>query len=219
MQKIFCIGFPKTGTTSLEFALGTLGYNVCKGDFQNNHTNYLISLFINKDFEEINRIINYYDAFADLPWGGTDFYVYLSKQYPEAKFIHTQREAEEWYVSLIKMTTKFDKNLEVAMSDFHSRGRYGFIYYLRKVIGLNSLDNSKVKLIKYFLDTNKSIENYFSSSNYSYLSLNIIEGDGWEKLCKFLNKEVPNIPFPHKNISIGPKLTKNTLKNIFKKKS
>lgn len=24
-------------------------------------------------------------------------------------------------------------------------------------------------------------------------------GDGWEPLCKFLNKPIPDVPFPHKN--------------------
>ena len=27
-------------------------------------------------------------------------------------------------------------------------------------------------------------------------------GDGWEKLCKFLDKEVPNADFPHNNKTI-----------------
>ena len=24
-------------------------------------------------------------------------------------------------------------------------------------------------------------------------------GSGWEPLCKFLDKEIPNVPFPHRN--------------------
>jgi hypothetical protein len=30
--------------------------------------------------------------------------------------------------------------------------------------------------------------------------MNTIEGDGWEKLCNFLDKPIPQIPYPHKNI-------------------
>ena len=29
------------------------------------------------------------------------------------------------------------------------------------------------------------------------LIMNIIAGDGWGKLCKFLNMDIPNKPFPH----------------------
>ena len=37
-------------------------------------------------------------------------------------------------------------------------------------------------------------------NNINYLDMNICDnGDGWEKLCKFLDKEIPNIDFPYKN--------------------
>ena len=32
--------------------------------------------------------------------------------------------------------------------------------------------------------------------------MNIIEGDGWEKLCKFLEKPIQNRPFKNRNIVI-----------------
>ena len=36
--------------------------------------------------------------------------------------------------------------------------------------------------------------------NIDYLDMNICdEGDGWEKLCKFLNKPIPDMEFPHEN--------------------
>jgi hypothetical protein len=27
--------------------------------------------------------------------------------------------------------------------------------------------------------------------------MNLVEGDGWEKLCPFLGVPVPSVPFPH----------------------
>jgi hypothetical protein len=33
------------------------------------------------------------------------------------------------------------------------------------------------------------------------LVMNIIEGDGWEKLCPFLNKEIPSVDFPNKDFT------------------
>jgi hypothetical protein len=32
------------------------------------------------------------------------------------------------------------------------------------------------------------------------------DGDGWEKLCKFLNKPIPDMEFPHENKSKIEKL-------------
>ena len=64
MEKIFGLGFSKTGTTSLEIALQKLGYNVCRGHWKNSHTFYLLALYIHRDYDEIFRIVNYWDAFA-----------------------------------------------------------------------------------------------------------------------------------------------------------
>lgn len=211
MEKIFCIGFPKTGTTSLEEALSMLRYKVCKGHYNNNHTNYLISLFVNKEFDEIDKIIDYYDVFTDLPWGGTDFYKYLAKKYPDASFIHTQREVNSWYISLVKMLTKLDANPKTAMQTFHKRGRYGVIYYLKEVIKVDTLENSKDTILNYFVKTNEELKAFFESGNFSYLSIDLIKGDGWDVLCPFLSKPVPNENFPHAN--------KAPLKNIEKKGS
>ncbi|RKE97994.1 sulfotransferase family protein [Ichthyenterobacterium magnum] len=199
MDKIFCIGFPKTGTTSLEEALTILGYKTCKGHYDNNHTNYLIGLYVNNDFEEIDRLINYYDAFTDLPWGGTDLYKYLTTKYPRAKFIHTQREVESWYSSLLKMLTKFDSNLNTALNVFHSKGRYGVVYYLKKIINITTLENTKEHIQSYYLESNKELMTHFDNNDFHYLPMNLFKNDGWDTLCAFLNKPIPETKFPHAN--------------------
>ena len=30
--------------------------------------------------------------------------------------------------------------------------------------------------------------------------MNICDGDGWEVLCPFLGKDIPNVPFPKLNV-------------------
>lgn len=199
MSKIFCIGFPKTGTTSIEEALTILGYKVCKGHFNNNYTNYLISLFVNNDFDEIDEIISNYDVFIDLPWGGTDFYKYLMTRYENAKFIFTKRESESWYRSFEGMITQFDSDLSTAMNTFHSKGRYGVIYYIKRIIGVDTLLNNKSVFIDYYDKLNTEIILSFKNSNHSFLEMNVIEGEGWDLLCSFLNKSIPNKSFPHLN--------------------
>jgi hypothetical protein len=44
----------------------------------------------------------------------------------------------------------------------------------------------------------KHLSNFGNSENILHMNI-CDDGDGWEKLCKFLNKEIPNIDFPHKN--------------------
>jgi hypothetical protein len=45
----------------------------------------------------------------------------------------------------------------------------------------------------------RDVNEYFSGREDDILYLDICGGEGWESLCKFLGKEVPDIPFPSKN--------------------
>ena len=81
-EKVFVIGFQKTGTTSLELALNYLGYSVYSVDK---------NLFKYKNKEELNIYIKAklenWDAVQDMPW--PLFYKELYELYPNAKFIFT----------------------------------------------------------------------------------------------------------------------------------
>lgn len=61
-EKIFCIGFHKTGTTSLALALSQLGYRVtgANGVWNPNIRNEVYELAF--------RLVEEFDAFRDNPW-------------------------------------------------------------------------------------------------------------------------------------------------------
>jgi hypothetical protein len=61
------------------------------------------------------------------------------------------------------------------------------------------IDNLPEKL-KYIRERNEEIIHYFENRKSKLLVMDITKGDGWDKLCNFLNKSIPNKPFPHKNI-------------------
>ena len=84
--KIFCIGSPRTGTTSLTKALKILGYNSVRI--------YDWSSFFNKgeDFY-INKVKkSSYETFADWPFGDDDLYKKIDKKIPNSLFILTVRD-------------------------------------------------------------------------------------------------------------------------------
>lgn len=58
---------------------------------------------------------------------------------------------------------------------------------------------SKRRLQKYEKH-NRQVVEYFKDKPSQLLVMDIIEGDGWKELCNFLNKPIPDKPFPHKNI-------------------
>ena len=65
--------------------------------------------------------------------------------------------------------------------------------------GTNSFDIEKFK--KGYIRHYNTAKNYFENRAEDFLIINIIEGEGWEKLCPFLKKKIPNKEFPHLNIT------------------
>jgi hypothetical protein len=164
-QKVFCIGFPKTGTVSLTKALSILGYRSVH--------------LLRAGFEPKEGWVNYikklnYDAYADAPVRYDEVYKKLDKIYPNSKFILTLRDKD----SLEKSFINFYKGSPWAVK--------------------NSKD-LKIRLQRYDILNRLAFE-YFKDKPDELLVMNIFEGDGWDKLCKFLNKPIPNKPFPHKNV-------------------
>ncbi|PCJ10667.1 MAG: hypothetical protein COB16_01400 [Rhodobacteraceae bacterium] len=198
--KIFCLGFPKTGTTSLEVALQHLGYKVCRGNGRNNHTNYLIALFVHREYDELRRMIRHFDAFADLPWGGTDFYLWLSETYPEARFIQTIREPQAWFRSLSNAAHSLDENSETALESTHAAGHYGAVYLFNKVWQIHSMAGAKERLLEIYGQLNSDIESHFAGQD-RFFSFALTQERRWDELCDFLDKKVPDRPFPLENPS------------------
>ena len=125
----------------------------------------------------LDKIRNsYFDAYIDFPLGEDDLYKYLKKAFPNAKFILTIRDND----SFVRSFFNFYRG-----SDWFK--------------GLNDPDK-KDKVYEWFDGRNKEIISFFKGDG-DFLLLDIINGDGWDKLCDFLGKPVPNTVFPHKNKS------------------
>jgi len=166
--KIFCIGSPKTGTTSIYKALKILGYKTVRLFFlytyYNKGLDYYLNLLKNSSFE----------AFVDWPLGKEDIYKKIDEMIPNCKYILTIRKKETHK----KSWEHHFKNSPV------------------EALVLSDLYGEMEKIEK----RNEEIINYFKHRTSRLLIINIIERDGWKKLCNFLEKPIPNRPFPHKNI-------------------
>jgi hypothetical protein len=202
-QKIFGVGFSKTGTTSLESALNLLGYKTWHGHWQNPNMSYIMSLYLHRDYQELFKIVNYYDAFSDAPWGGGDLYQELYARMPKAYFILTLRPADDWYQSLERMLTKFspDNDVEYAFDTFHKNGRYGIVHFFEKVFGVTTLKGNRSKIIEVYKQYNHDVIDFFSNKDAKFLILQLSDENKWKKICTFLNKPIPPEQFPHQNSS------------------
>lgn len=93
--KVFCIGFNKTGTTTVGKSLELLGY-------RNSSFNKKVwSKYYKKG--KIDKVIKYtakFESFDDLPWLKEDMIPILDRTFPNSKFIYLEREAEDWKQSM-----------------------------------------------------------------------------------------------------------------------
>ena len=175
-QKVFCIGFQKTGTTSLGKALEILGYNVC-GPV--GVTNPEI-----KDKALIWALerVKYYDAFQDNPW--PLLYKELDFLYPGSKFILTTRNPRSWIKSMYRYFGSYEAAAEVWIYD-----------------GVGTPVKNRHRFVKRFKEHNNEVRTYFKDRPNDFLEIDLGKGHGWKELCSFIEERIPDTPFPKSNKS------------------
>ena len=181
MSKVFEIGLPKTGTTSLGKAFKILGYDhqgIC-------HDSHAIAYGGSEDcgpntlptgegLEKVLAMIEEHEAFEDGPWHNIDFRV-LDERFPNSKFIWLERDDESWY-----------RSFKYFFGTTHKRAWYSKRPDQDYWIAMKQ---------RRFAD----IKEYFKDRPEDLLVLTLGKGEGWPELCTFLGKPVPNVDFPSAN--------------------
>ena len=176
MGKVFCIGMFKTGTSTMGAVFQCLGYQTLNGpwwpkDIMIFDDWYKTPEKWNNYRDVIKNKTEQYDAFQDYPWMFCFEMCY--EWYPDAKFIFSSRDSEK-----------------VADSDINMWRKEG--------VPEDKILDRQVFIDRYENQYNRAIE-FFKDKPGSLLVLGITENPGCDEICKFLNKPVPNIPFPHTN--------------------
>lgn len=87
-QKVFGVGFHRTGTTTLQTCLEELGYRVVgmrEAEWK---------AYTHDDHDTIRDTVSAFDGFRDMPW--PLLYRHLYESVPYAKFILSYRDPESW---------------------------------------------------------------------------------------------------------------------------
>jgi hypothetical protein len=189
-MKIFCIGFHKTGISTLAKCLKELRF-VPHASW--NNSKFLVPRWAEGNYYPILEYAKNFKSFSDSPWNHTNLYEALDMKFPGSKFILTMRDPDKWFESTRKWATPQGK-METSVRKLP----YGKLFH-KKVFGLttDSFDDMKDQYKEVYHQRNLEIKEYFKNRPEDFLILDWEKDDGWEKLCDFLSADVPNIPFPH----------------------
>ena len=177
--KVFCIGFQKTGTTSLHAALSALGYNTAAVVGRDWDAGRLERDGAKLCIETMER----FDAAQDMPW--PLFFRELDEAFPGSKFILTVRDAERWFASI---ENHFGANPDEMQA---------FVYGRDAAAPVGNKSRYLEVLMRHELD----VREHFAGRPGDLLIMDLERGDGWRELCGFLGVDAPKEPFPVKNKS------------------
>lgn len=203
--KVIGTGYGRTGTHSLKLALEQLGFGKCYHMIElvkkPDEIIYFENAAKNKEVDW-DKLFENYQSGCDFPV--CIFYKELLKKYPDAKVVHTIRDAESWYKSFSDTIFKVSRPklrdiLKIMM-------RLPFHPELIKTLRVFKFNDSYLK---------KTFEDYDNKEKcitaYNKYNEGIIESlprnkllifnvkKGWQPLCDFLNVPVPHTLFPLSN--------------------
>lgn len=181
--KIFCVGFQKTGTSSLARALRALGYTVCDAIKPLlAEVNWLADGVDEAVRDKVLEIVADYDAIQDSPCA---FLVEaFDEAHPGSKFILTTRDVDSWLESYRKFFPDLNNDLR------------GWMY------GVERLSGNEARYRQIYREKTAEIIRYFADRPEDFLILDLAKGDGWLELVTFLGKDFLK-PFPHVNKARG----------------
>ena len=176
MSKVFVIGLPRTGTTSVCVSLLALGYRVA-------HTAYTKHSF------------DLADAVADAPVFAD--YPQLDRLFPESKFIYLERNEAEWLPSIASLLSRLWPKLDPDAGRYNPIIRRSY-FQVFAPLNCNTLADSQHLLNCYRRHRQQAIR-YFEERPQDFLRLDIQHSDSLARMADFLGKSPQCDDFPHLN--------------------
>ncbi len=211
-NKIFCVGYNKTGTTTLERTLRLYGYSLPS---QQEQEIRLTKNVFDTNYSEFRQFVEKFDAFQDMPFSQGLTFVAADALFPNSRFILSTRDSDAWFRSL----TSFHKKIfgidpeNVTEKDVEKKFNYlyrGYGYsnkqrFLTKFEGDESVvDWSRLYDKRYYVEQyeqrNDLVKKYFRSAPEKLLVIDVTKESTTSRICRFLNiPEDLSIKMPHEN--------------------
>jgi len=176
MSKVFIIGLPRTGTTSISVALLEQGFNVA-------HTAYTKQAFALAD------VISDSPCFSD--------YRQLDTLFPHSKFIYLERELDRWVPSMQMLINKMRASL-APTGIFNPVLKRSFNTIFK--LDTTPAPDDQQHLIHCYQAHQNSVYEYFAGRD-DLLSVDVSKAESLNQVLAFLGRpSTEKNQFPHLNI-------------------
>ena len=193
--KVFCLGFHKTGTSSIYALLQDMGYHVSQF-YKSNDDDFCASLE-RGDLSELKQVSEVFDAFQDDPY--FLFYKEFDQWYPGSKFILTTRDSRSWWASCLNFFHMKDISI------------HKYIYGYTNPVGHEEV------YIERFERHTRDVLKYFKDRPDDLLVINVSEDGALEKISSFLGKDSSYTKMPHKNSKLVIKQKQEPESSVFRR--
>ena len=177
MNKIFILGLPRTGTTSVCSALLDRGFKVA-------HTAYT------QQSIELSDVIADTPVYCDYP--------FLDSYYPKSKFIYLDRNLKFWAPSMQDLLSKIRKKMISKTRGYHPL----LERCLLDVFGSDVLSTEGQGLghLKHaYLKHKQAVIAYFKDRSEDCLFVDMSSRDSYSKVCRFIGVDDVEALFPMLN--------------------
>jgi len=180
-------GFGRTGTESMKLALEMLGQGTChhmKEVLADPEQIRMWRRIARGEAADWDSVFSGFSAAVD--WPSAFFWRELADFYPDAKVILTVRSPESWYASM-------EKTILPNLRNSTDRDSVGV-----RLIGERLFDgryDDAAFAVAIFERNNAEVQATIPPERLLVHNL----GDGWEPLCRFLGRPIPEAPYPRSN--------------------
>jgi hypothetical protein len=188
--KVVGSGLGRTGTKSMQTALGILGFGPC---------HHMVEVFAHPESMQLwidasegrpnwDLIFKDYQSMVDYP--GAAYWRELAAFYPHAKVLHTVRDPDKWFEST--QATIFAPQSPAGTAERDSlQGRFfaSVTGPIREHLG------DRAFMTDYFRRHTEAVKAAIPAERLLVYEV----GEGWDRLCRFLGVPVPDQPYPSEN--------------------
>ncbi|KAI4190722.1 MAG: hypothetical protein L6R41_000584 [Letrouitia leprolyta] len=211
-MKVLVLGFPRTGTSSIQKALEILGLGPCyhmrtaMNEFPRDCAMWMQAFEAKFDGkgqpftrQQWDQLLARYSSLCDLP--AIAFAPELIQAYPAAKIILTDRDPDAWYAS-VSRTLAVSRRYWLHDVLKHLDWATGLVHPLRikfwQCLFDDDFEKNGKEAMKRHYDEVRSCAKI---QGRRVLEMRL--GDGWGPLCEFLEVEIPREAYPRENTSDG----------------